>query len=234
MNIVSNRQIINSIYTELVNRFSIGKCFLPKYGKRKQDISWLDFIEAAMHLEIEGLVTYTGYSSSDSLTRGTKKLYPELLKDKGNRLWFDYFYSLINLKVCSHCNLVLEYSKFRKDSYTKDGLSTYCISCYKEYAKDYQQENKEVIMEYHKWYYQENKHLFEAKTAKRRASKLQAFPAWANQEEIKRIYKERPKGYHVDHIVPLQSDLVCGLHCEFNLQYLSAEENLSKGNKFKI
>ena len=63
--------------------------------------------------------------------------------------------------------------------------------------------------------------------------KLQATPHWANQEVIKQIYKEATeKGMHVDHIVPLNNPLVCGLHCEFNLQILPATENLRKSNKF--
>lgn len=54
-------------------------------------------------------------------------------------------------------------------------------------------------------------------------------PQWANRAEIARIYRERPKGMHVDHIVPLQGKNVCGLHVEYNLQYLPAIENIRKG-----
>lgn len=35
---------------------------------------------------------------------------------------------------------------------------------------------------------------------------------------------------HVDHIVPLQSDSVCGFHTEQNLQLLVASDNSMKGN----
>jgi hypothetical protein len=77
--------------------------------------------------------------------------------------------------------------------------------------------------------------------AKRRAIKLNATPKWANGFIISEIYnlcRLRSKllgiTFHVDHIVPLQSKLVCGLHVENNLQIISNLENLSKGNHIWI
>ncbi len=82
--------------------------------------------------------------------------------------------------------------------------------------------------------YQQNPSKYVAKTAHRRAVKLKATPIWANLEEIKNFYANCPKGYQVDHIVPLQGENVCGLHVINNLQYLTAAQNASKKNKWTV
>lgn len=70
-----------------------------------------------------------------------------------------------------------------------------------------------------------------AKAAKYRAARLQATPVWADFEEIGRVYEEASRlGMQVDHIVPLQGRLVCGLHVHNNLQLLSSDDNKRKGN----
>lgn len=76
---------------------------------------------------------------------------------------------------------------------------------------------------------------------KRRVLMLFAKPKWANTNKIREIYAERdrlnkdlsdPETYHVDHIVPICSDEVCGLHCEDNLRVVPASQNQSKGNRY--
>jgi len=78
-------------------------------------------------------------------------------------------------------------------------------------------------------------------SARYRATKLNATPAWADLEKIQQIYtlcKQISEAtgvlHHVDHIVPLQGKQVCGLHVESNLRIISATENISKSNNFLI
>lgn len=81
-------------------------------------------------------------------------------------------------------------------------------------------------------------HIENAKGAFRRALRVQATPAWVDLVAIKEIYKAAGAiseisgvPHHVDHIVPLNSKVVCGLHVPWNLQVIVGAENLSKGNK---
>ena len=67
--------------------------------------------------------------------------------------------------------------------------------------------------------------------AQRRAAKLKATPKWADLKAIRAVYAQCPVGFHVDHIIPLKGENVCGLHIVENLQILSATDNLRKGNK---
>lgn len=78
-----------------------------------------------------------------------------------------------------------------------------------------------------------------SKTALRRARKLQATPVWADKQFIDLWYKGANtmarlagKPYHVDHVVPLMSELVCGLHVPANMQILPGAENISKNNRY--
>lgn len=68
--------------------------------------------------------------------------------------------------------------------------------------------------------------------------KIKATPEWANKKAIAEVYERSAfmteitgDQYHVDHIVPLRSKLVCGLHVEFNLQVIPGSENMAKSNR---
>ncbi len=73
--------------------------------------------------------------------------------------------------------------------------------------------------------------------AARKARVLQATPVWADHDAIRNIYAEAARltaetgiKHHVDHIYPLKSAVMCGLHVHTNLQILPWRENLSKSN----
>lgn len=171
------------------------------------------------------------------------------------------------MKKCSTCEIQKLFSDFCKNKSRKDGYHNQCNLCLKEYRdankEQYQQyckTNKEKIIEQKKQYMSEywkvnkEQHLqynnqyqkanlarMAAKSAKRRAIKLQATPIWLTEEDIKEIeefYKQSQllksitgEEHHVDHIIPLQGKNVCGLHVPWNLQVITAKENLSKYNK---
>lgn len=66
--------------------------------------------------------------------------------------------------------------------------------------------------------------------AKYRATKYAQTPQDADRKVIQEFYAKCPKGYEVDHIVPISKG---GLHHIDNLQYLTITENRRKSNKLE-
>jgi hypothetical protein len=65
----------------------------------------------------------------------------------------------------------------------------------------------------------------------REAAKIKATPKWADKAAISAMYAEAQRtGMQVDHVVPLRSKWVCGLHTPANLQLLTPHDNAVKGN----
>jgi 5-methylcytosine-specific restriction endonuclease McrA len=90
-------------------------------------------------------------------------------------------------------------------------------------------------------YKQGNPDLYKTLTSFRRRRFRDATPPWLTRKqksEIRQLYqiaitmsKTTGEQYVVDHIVPLQSHEVCGLHVPWNLRVITQEENLKKSNK---
>lgn len=71
-----------------------------------------------------------------------------------------------------------------------------------------------------------------ALAAKRRARLARAIPAWADAAAIAATYAGAARwGWTVDHVVPVRSPLVCGLHVHANLQAIESSLNTAKGNR---
>ena len=112
---------------------------------------------------------------------------------------------------------------------------------YAEYSERYKETTRETQKQrsrqpgFHSREYQKRRAYYIEKAVSRNKRIKQNTPPWltkAHRDAIRKIYKECPKGYHVDHIIPLNGENVCGLHVPWNLQYLPAEENLRKKNHF--
>ena len=87
------------------------------------------------------------------------------------------------------------------------------------------------------WYI-ENKEKKNADGMRRIAQKKMAVPGWFNQFFVDEAYhlaalRSKITGFKwdVDHIVPLQSKLVCGLHWHKNLQVIPKVVNIRKSNR---
>ena len=89
-------------------------------------------------------------------------------------------------------------------------------------------------------YYRKNKAKFLSKWSERNARKINASPSWLSETDKKNIaciYEMAKRlsncigiQHHVDHIVPLKGDGVCGLHVPWNLAAIPARLNLKKNN----
>jgi len=123
-----------------------------------------------------------------------------------------------------------------KEAFSERGAEYYAKSPakYKAKAKEWSKANPEKARAISRAYGKRNQKAKNGRTALYRAKKIQATPPWLTKTDFAAmavLYENCPKGYHVDHIVPLRSDKVCGLHVPWNLQLLPGVENMSKGNK---
>lgn len=124
--------------------------------------------------------------------------------DGGSPEWRNTLLYTIGYKHCPSCSDILSIDQYTNDSSSASGKTYRCRFCLLLKSK----EEKQYIM--------------------------QRTPAWSEIDLIAKFYKNCPKGYHVDHDLPLRGELVSGLHVLSNLRYLPALENISKGNKFNI
>lgn len=189
----------------------------------------LEDVILALTLDETKLPELLGYSASGD--GGFKAFRKKLIPNKPikDRSYIKYLLHEVEHRRCIVCNHIKHENYFYKDKSDIYGLCVRCISC--ELARD---RNKELQKCSSKLHYINNKDYYKARNALARERLKQATPRWADIEYIRKIYLECPSGYHVDHIIPLKGELVCGLHVENNLQYLTAEDNLKKSNTYNI
>lgn len=143
--------------------------------------------------------------------------------------WYLYILSINGLKKCPACSSIKPLTEFAQNKAMKTAkYDSWCKIC----TKEYRDVSSIRIAETKAIWQTNNPARTASATARRRAAKLNAAMFWGNTEAIQRVYDNCPEGYHVDHWAPLQGEVVCGLHVEFNLQYLKAHDNIAKSNTF--
>jgi hypothetical protein len=147
-------------------------------------------------------------------------------------------------KICKGCSRELDMSMFHKHS--QNGTRPRCKECRSKATKRFgphshligileKKTRSDIANDCRKKYPYKDA----AKTAKRRTAKKQATPLWGNHKAIQIEYelaawctKVMETPYEVDHIIPIQGKLVCGLHVENNLRVIPWIDNVKKGNNF--
>ena len=111
------------------------------------------------------------------------------------------------MKTCNQCGLTKSLDQFYNHKRATDGKRPNCNTCRRAYK------------------------------AGRRERLKNATAAWFEREAVAALYAEsraRSTPHQVDHIIPVNGRLVCGLHCLANLQVIPAHENNRKNNTFEI
>lgn len=155
------------------------------------------------------------------------------------------------MKLCSRCRTEKEDAEFNPRQ-----KNHWCAPCRSAYARKWYSDNRDSAKEKGAARYRElrvkdapRRKVAYARWARNnpgkvyvhcvsyRARKKSAFPKWANRFFIAEAYdlaRRRTEAtgikWNVDHIVPLKSPLVCGLHVEHNLRVIPATVNQQKKN----
>ena len=103
--------------------------------------------------------------------------------------------------------------------------------------------SKDEINQYRKKHKEKNPDYYKALTSVRKRRHRDATPKWittGHKLAMRQLYlqameltKLTGERYVVDHIVPLISEAVCGLHVPWNLRVITQDENLRKSNKLE-
>jgi len=144
-------------------------------------------------------------------------------------------------KCHSQTNLLWHKNNYVKSKENHDKWLKENSNKVKEYSKKWISENTEKHAETNKNWKKNNASRNSANSSRKRAAQLNATPLWLSAIQLAQIQefydvasaKSVQTGikYHVDHIHPLQGDGFSGLHVPWNMQILTAKENIAKKNK---
>jgi hypothetical protein len=200
-------------FTDLiVHKYSLEPTkLLKKKIRRLPGYNLYELIEALICNDTVDLAAsslgYTGNPIKQSIRQELHSIFPPqgTWDSKGGKSsWQSMLLKDTGYKKCTNCLKIYTLDQFYSNTSRYDKLDCYCKYCSISKSK-----------------------------LRKSYIKLRT-PIWANLYDIDKFYINCPKDYHVDHIIPLQGDIVSGLHVLNNLQYLKASDNLSKSNKYII
>ena len=197
---------------KILNRLKLdGDTVLKKQIRGMSGITIKDLVNSLISTNsVEAAAVVLGYTKNpvkQCIRETLKPLFCDRKYDfegGGTTKWHICLLEVVEYKKCSACTSILPFSLFSSNSSKRNGLQSICKKCANIESKK------------HKYYISERT------------------PNWVDMELIAQFYKNCPKGYHVDHIIPLRGKYVSGLHTINNLQYLLADENRSKSNSYDI
>lgn len=204
---------MQDLISKILNKLSIdGDLVLKKKIRGLPGITASNLVEAlVLNDTIESTAIYLNYTINpvkQCIREILLPHFPERNKafGKGGGVcsWRVELLSCIGYKMCHSCSTIKKYAEFINDVSKPDGLGSRCKIC------------ETINTKAKKFYIAERT------------------PGWSDLDAIAAIYNNCPKGFHVDHILPLRGKLVSGLHVPENLQYLTASCNLQKGNRIDL
>ena len=145
-----------------------------------------------------------------------------------------------NPKYCSKsCSAKVNNKGVRRHGFSS--ITSNCLYCQNSFTKQptnpkkYCDNKCQAAHQWQKYFTEDEKK--NAKTISNRIYSARYRSKWskkldetADKTIIKLIYKNKPEGYDVDHIVPLTRG---GIHHENNLQYMETSDNKRKNNRLE-
>lgn len=148
-------------------------------------------------------------------------------------------------KLCTRCQTTKSLNLFNRRAASTDGRTAACAACIREAKRtDYwaaPEKRANAIARAVK----NKRDRFLADPAYKRAFNLWGstkkrntkIPPWAAIEDFVPVCKKAMRlgpDYVVDHIIPLNHPLVCGLHVANNVRAVKRTTNKRKGNQFEV
>jgi hypothetical protein len=160
-----------------------------------------------------------------------------------------------NIKKCIHCDAEKIESLFHFNT-SRNKYENTCDDCWHKrrnesnaknlarnnaVKKDWAERNESKVKKARKKWKEENIGKVKADKARQKERVAQATPKWLSSLQLAAMEHAYFMAdlrtqclddyYHVDHIIPIRGENVCGLNVPWNLEVIRASENLSKGNK---